>query len=294
MRPTMPLSRLLAVALVGLTFAGAAQAGPPGAYHQGLRDDPIVGRDVAGERLSPAAATVPSLASQRGCRTRFLPRNFSSRGGELVRLLDLHYTVSENRPGWSDVDAIWNWFAQARAEASSNYIVDFEGNCIYAVNESAKAWTQGFFNPWSISIEFIATGRERVWPDAGLRRGARIFADAARRHGIPIRFVDPVGCNVPKGITDHNALECRNTHTDVMPHFPYERFMRFVREAFQTKIRFALVRGNGEVVHRSNVVVAGGAAEEKRYRLFLEAIRERSLPLVRKGVTLRITRQVNP
>jgi hypothetical protein len=42
------------------------------------------------------------------------------------------------------------------------------------------------------------------------------------RNGIPIRRVDPIGCNFIPGYTDHNALECGNDHTDVLPNFPWD------------------------------------------------------------------------
>jgi hypothetical protein len=59
--------------------------------------------------------------------------------------------------------------------------------------------------------------------DADLPRG--VLADLMRdamRHGIPLRRVDPVGCNFIPGWTDHNALECGNNHTDVLPNFPWD------------------------------------------------------------------------
>lgn len=247
-----------AIAAVGAaaTLGGMEVAEQPDAYspmaHANLSAEIPAGTPVGRDPLERAAAIAESqeaaedttagpddvpepqtLAAfeQPGCVTKPV-RNFSSRAGARPALLVAHYTVSPNRPGWGDVDGIVNYFNNRRAQASSHYVIDFEGHCAYLVRSTAKAWTQGFFNPWSISIEFIATGRERVWPDAALRKGARVFAAEAKRWGIPIRPAVVSGCRVVSaGITDHDALGCGNNHTDVKPHFPMARFMAYVRAA---------------------------------------------------------------
>jgi N-acetyl-anhydromuramyl-L-alanine amidase AmpD len=63
----------------------------------------------------------------------------------------LHYTVSPNRVGWSDVNAVVAEFANPAFQASSNYVIDGEGHCAYIVRESDKAWTQAAANPFAIS-----------------------------------------------------------------------------------------------------------------------------------------------
>jgi hypothetical protein len=134
--------------------------------------------------------------------------------------------VSRNVAGTSDVNAIWNYFNRDATDASSNYIIDAEGNCIYAVPESAKAWTQGAMNPYSISIEFIGTGAASDWTNAALAKGAQVFASAAKRWGIPARWGSAPSCTVLRsGILDHDALGCGNTHTDVGPYFPDGAFV---------------------------------------------------------------------
>lgn len=167
----------------------------------------------------PQTSATPT---QRGCRTRFV-QNRSSRNGARPALLVMHYTVSPNRPGRGDVDGITAYFNNPRAQASSNYIVDEEGHCNYVVSEQAKAWTQGFFNPWSISWEVINTGRENdyIGPanGAGLRKLGVLVSDSARRWGIPLRRARVVGCRVVvSGIIDHDTLPCGNFHTDIKPY----------------------------------------------------------------------------
>lgn len=178
--------------------------------------------------LEPRTLAAPE---QHGCKTDPV-RNWSSRNGARPALGVVHYTVSRNQSGWDDVDAIRDYFDQSRSQASSHFVIDFEGHCAYIVHTARKAWTQGWFNPWSISIEFIAKGDERVWPEAALRRGARVLADQMKQYGIPVQPAIVSGCRVVRaGIIDHEALDCGNDHTDVKPYFPMGKFIRYVREA---------------------------------------------------------------
>lgn len=212
------------------------------------------GPEVEGERMGGSKLAPLATPSQPGCTTRLLSTNFNSRGGVRPSMFVLHYTVSANRDGLSDVEAIFNFFNRSSSQASSNYIIDAEGNCWLIVPETARAWTQGAFNSASISIEFIAIGSESTewWKRSdGLRKGARVVADSTKRWGIPVRFVNPVECTVTAGITDHNRLECGNTHTDVEPNFPYARFMELVKLYRQPCYRYQ-VKDSGEVLVESD------------------------------------------
>lgn len=157
-------------------------------------------------------------AQSYSCRSTPV-RSYSSRNGARPGLLVWHYTVSANRPGWGDVNAIVGLFRNVGFGASSNYVIDLEGHCARLVPESAKAWTQGAANPWSISIEMIGNGRESksTWDNSrGVRVAAAVFRDAAKRWGIPIRE-GAGGCSlVRSGIVDHDRLSC-NDHTDIRP-----------------------------------------------------------------------------
>jgi len=273
----MRLHALVLTVLALLTF-GVSNALSQ-SDHTNLGDDSIfdVTRDVSADILPSwfvpdEGAAMAAPASQAGCTTKFQNTNFSSRAGAVPTQLVAHYTVSRNVAGWSDVNAIWSFFDRAATDASAHYIIDFEGHCLYSVPEDAKAWTQGNVNPWAISIEFIAMGSERVWPDAALRKGARVFADAAKRWGIPIRLVNPDACSRIAGITDHNRLECNNTHTDVAPFFPMDKFIRYVKEAAappQQIVHFVLATGEQRGIAKSMGVVAG-PNELARLRGFLD------------------------
>ncbi len=157
---------------------------------------------------------------QRGCTTR-LVRNYSSRRGVRPRVFVLHFTVSANRPGWSDVNAIVSLFDTASFQASSNYVIDNEGNCAYIVRESDKAWTQAAANPISISAEVVNTGREPTYAgSAGLQKIAMVVSDALKRWEIPVQPGLVTGCTVQTaGIVDHRALgPCGGGHTDISPY----------------------------------------------------------------------------
>ena len=195
---------------------------PARVLEQGRR----VNQTVSEARLGPALPV--GGAQNYSCRQDFSGHVYSERNGQKPTEFVLHYTVSANRPGWSDVLAIQAYFKRTRI-ASAHYIVDFEGHCLQMVPLPKKSWTQGAANPTSISVEVIATGRETTaqWLAAPLftkRILASIARDAMRGHGIPLRWVDPVGCVFGPGWTDHNALECGNDHHDMTPNFPYKQF----------------------------------------------------------------------
>ncbi len=199
--------------------------------HQDLRTEAPAG--VPGQQLDAGRAQQEQLAAtdqlpivtpdaapvQAGCVSRFV-QNYSSRRGVRPRLFVLHYTVSPNRSGWSDVNAITSLFDTPSFQASSNYVVDNEGHCAYIVRESDKAWTQAGFNSVAVSVEQINTGSEPSYAGtAGLAKLARIISDSTARWHIPLRRGAVSGCTVTRaGIVDHNTLgACGGGHDDITP-----------------------------------------------------------------------------
>jgi hypothetical protein len=201
-------------------------------HHDGLKSESPEGltatqanrladaQDAAARNDQLPIVTPDAAPSQRGCVSRFVG-SYSSRRGVAPRLFVLHYTVSPNRPGWSDVDSVVALFANPAFQASSNYVIDGEGHCAYIVRESDKAWTQAAANPFAISAEIINTGREGVYIEKpGLAVLARVIADAAKRWNIPIRQGAVSGC-VPtrSGIVTHQMLGlCGGGHVDITPY----------------------------------------------------------------------------
>ncbi len=207
-------------------------AGPSVAAHEDLKDEfPAGASDTAQEKglqqQSAPGITGPKAvggAQNYSCPAQ-LVRNRSGRGGQTPLLFVVHLTVSGPGSG----PAILRLFDTPSFSASSTYLAELTTRwCRQLVPESQKPWTQGNFNGRSISIEIVARGTETrsQWLAGTLIKDGRLASlmyDSMRRNGIPIRWVDPVGCTVQKaGWTDHNALECGNNHTDVQPNFPYD------------------------------------------------------------------------
>lgn len=189
---------------------------PAGAYKvlPNYLDDNVARNDLPD--LSPLAAP-----EQAGCVTR-LVANQSSRNGVRPRVLVAHYTVSRNRPGWDDVNAIVGYFNNPAAQASSHYVIDADGNCAYIVPETAKSWTEAAGNPYSIGFEHIAYGDEAdLATPAGYAKDGKVYAAAARRWGIPIQrgAINTATC-VPTrpGIVQHADFgTCGGGHHDINP-----------------------------------------------------------------------------
>jgi peptidoglycan hydrolase-like protein with peptidoglycan-binding domain len=199
--------------------------------HQGLRSQQPAGvtpkqldaAEVQQEKLAAndqlPAVTPDAAPQQRGCVTR-LVQNYSSRRGVAPRLFVLHYTVSPNRPGWSDVYAVASLFDRPAFQASSNYIIDAEGHCLYIVRESDKAWTQAAANPVSVSVEVINSGHEATYAGtAGARKVELVMHDVAKRWHFPLQLGAVSGCVVTRpGIVDHHMLgACGGGHFDITP-----------------------------------------------------------------------------
>jgi hypothetical protein len=207
-----------------------AQSAAGVADHQGEKDETPEGvpakeieqgreqQDKLAQSDQLPIVTPDAAPQQRGCTTR-LVRNFSSRRGVRPRILVAHYTVSRNRPGWSDVWAVVGLFDQAPFQASSTDVIDAEGHCAYIVRESDKAWTQATFNPVSLSIEFVAYGDEGQLAPAALAKGGGVFAQEAHRWSIPLQLGKVSGCTVVRpGIVDHSMLgSCGGGHHDIRP-----------------------------------------------------------------------------
>lgn len=165
----------------------------------------------------------PAAGAQTiSCQTLYDGGIWSSRGGVRPTEFVLHYTA-----GNGTAESIDAYFRRTRA-ASATYLLEPSGHCRQEVPESQKPWTQLAANPYAISVEIVTTGwnisRDQWLAMPIFRNGylASLMRDSMGRWGIPIRRVDPVGCNFIPGYTDHNALECGNDHTDVLPNFPWD------------------------------------------------------------------------
>lgn len=139
------------------------------------------------KRTQDGLPTAGATAGVPGCRTVFV-RNQSSRNGVRPQWIVLHYTVSGNRPGWSDVNAIVAFFNTSSAQASSHFVIDGEGNCAYIVPIESKAWANAAGNSLSVQIEVVNSGRETQYlAPAGQAKLLQVERTISARTGIPLR-----------------------------------------------------------------------------------------------------------
>ena len=92
----------------------------------------------------------PSIEWVSGCR------NFSSRSGQSIDAIVLHYTTSRN------VHGSISWFQNPASKVSAHYIVDRDGKIYQLVKDSDKAWHCYGFNTTSIGIEHVAAPGDRL------------------------------------------------------------------------------------------------------------------------------------
>lgn len=182
--------------------------------------------------VSPANSPNPVAGAQGySCRKSFQTAGVGAYRSYWLQFV-WHFTVSANRPGWDDVYAIKNYLQSVGLSAT--FIIDAEGHCLQTAPLDRNPQTQGPFNTSSVSVEIIATGKETraEWLAMPLIKDG-ILAALTRDHllgaGLPLKFVDPVGCTPKAGVTDHDALECGNNHWDVGEQFPFEVVLRDMR-----------------------------------------------------------------
>jgi hypothetical protein len=176
---------------------------------------------------------LPAVGAQRYSCPANLVRNRSARApGTRVSMFVLHIAVV--RPG--ALAAVRRLFDSPAFGASSTLGIELDGECEQWVPYSQKPWTQGAFNSVSESVEIMTNLISRSeWLRAPIIRDgtlAAIVADRLRARGLPPRLVDPVGCTPVAGFTDHDRLECGNSHVDVGTGFPFDVFERQVRAAY--------------------------------------------------------------
>lgn len=191
----------------------APPAATPNSQLQGAQD--------AAHAIRRSQAPLPTAGASagfKGCRTSFV-RNQSSRRGVRPQWQVLHLTVSPNRPGWSDVDAIVALFNRSSSQASSNFVIDAEGHCAYIVPIEAKPWTQAAANPFSVSYEIVNTGGEaRYLGLAGMAKLKSVVHEVARRTGIPLRRGSTNNCAPGRsGLVQHRDFGiCGGGHVDIL------------------------------------------------------------------------------
>lgn len=164
---------------------------------------------------------------------RLLSPNRSSRNGARPRIITIHSTESPNRPGSSDLLSVANWLCTTAAKASSNVIVDDEGRSVRLVPDSQKAWTQAWWNPWSLSIEQIGFAHQTEWTRNEIRECARWCALWNKRFNIPLRKAKvntSTGVILNAGVIRHSELGVRGgNHSDPGKGYPMAEMLALAR-----------------------------------------------------------------
>jgi N-acetyl-anhydromuramyl-L-alanine amidase AmpD len=156
--------------------------------------------------------------------TRLLPNitsrrsvvNQSSRGGVSPDTIVLHSTEGSGFPG--------GWFNNPAAQASSHVAVGRKGNSERYVADASKAWTQGNWNPRSLSIEIVgfADGPQSQWTKAQVREVARWVAHWSIQYNIPITR------RAGNGVCTHKDISGPGGHHDPGT-FPVARCLEIAR-----------------------------------------------------------------
>lgn len=185
---------------------------------------------------SPVAITgagdVPGVAFTQA-------RNFTKGRRAPIRILCLHSAECGETPNAAENLAAWCAGPNA-PRASWHFAVD-SNSITQSVRTADTAWHAPGINGDGIGVETAARASQDAtgWADpystAVIERTAGLFALLCKEHGLPIvkLTVEQVRDGKSKGICDHGtvtkAFPDKGSHTDVGPHFPWDRFLALVK-----------------------------------------------------------------
>lgn len=151
--------------------------------------------------------------------------------GSALKLMVLHSTESDNRPGDSDLLAIANWFDNPAAQASAHVVVDGDGQSARCVEDDRKAWACAGYNSVSLNIEQVGRASQSDWSPMELRETARWLALWSLRHDIPLRRGRVLaGRVVRRGVVTHSQLgSYGGGHSDPGSHYPVKKVIELAR-----------------------------------------------------------------
>jgi N-acetyl-anhydromuramyl-L-alanine amidase AmpD len=164
-------------------------------------------------------------------KVKMWSQNKSSRRNTHPTLIVIHATVSHNRPGLADLQAIGTWFQNPAAQASSHVCTDNEGNSAIYVNPQDKAWHCAAYNRMSLGIEQILPGVDgREITKELYQETARWVARWSKMYGIPIRKgIVSSGRVTRAGIVRHSDLgTLGGGHSDPGP-YDMNAMMRYAQ-----------------------------------------------------------------
>jgi hypothetical protein len=124
--------------------------------YSGANTYQVAPRDSVDPQPAPGSidsATKPRIEWVSGCP------NFSSRNGQTITSIVLHYTTSRN------IDGTISWFLNPSSKVSAHYIIGRDGKIVQMVSDSDKAWHCASFNSNSIGIEHSAQIGDKLTPE---------------------------------------------------------------------------------------------------------------------------------
>ena len=155
----------------------------------GLTTDPVV---------KPPGTSEPSLKPL--VREFIRSPNFSSRNGERIRRVVMHYTTD------SKVTGTIEWFRNPESRVSAHYVIARNGDLYQMVRDSDKAWHARGANADSIGIEHSAA------------RGETLSAPQAATSAALVRWLLSEYKLLPSAITGHRFTPENIGHTDCPDH----------------------------------------------------------------------------
>lgn len=168
--------------------------------------------------------------------------DYSSRYGARVLGIVIHTTESAD----GTLDAIANYFRTSSVQVSSHYVVEATPrrghvwtDVVRCVDESQSAWTARSANRTTVNYELIgrASRTREEWLGkyrVQLETVAALVAEDVLQYGVPIKHGYP-------GILGHGDLAAYgfpNDHTDPGPGFPWDEFLKMVRDATLVRVPY--------------------------------------------------------
>jgi hypothetical protein len=153
--------------------------------------------------------------------------NYSSRGGQRVRLIVLH-----TAEGSRTIESLGSWFANASNQVSSHTGIDDQPGVIGEyVKRDGNAWTSASANPYSVQTELcgFASWDAAEWQrhPVMLQNCAAWIAEEAAFYGIPIVKLSAAQAQGgASGVCQHNDLGASGGgHWDCGPNFPIDQVL---------------------------------------------------------------------
>jgi N-acetyl-anhydromuramyl-L-alanine amidase AmpD len=180
--------------------------------------------------LAASAVLIAGSACASVPRDRFIASpNFGERKpGAKIDAIVIHTTEGT-------YEGAIRWFLRRESEVSAHFVVSPDGEITQMVPLEKRAWHATYYNDRSIGIEMAGWAhRPETWNERNLAALERLVAWLCRRYRIPPVHPQNVAKSREEpldvaGIVGHGQIQPWN-RSDPGPHFPWDRFVRRVRE----------------------------------------------------------------